>query len=449
MKYLLTLIAVVFVASAVSAQTSIENSGTRLPQAEGEGWYKQQSGTTARLDRVYFFNRDSGWAYANGVQYKTTNGGTTWEFIPIPSTYSIQYFLNFDTAIASSGRYIKYTTDAGVSWSDTIYVDVGRQAIGPLHAFTLDSIFTFAESDEWSYTTNRGKTWVNVRQHVPGVDQTERLLFENSTVGYVTGGLASCIPPPFPVSSGIAKTTDGGKSWNAICTENKIKSPVEDLYGMWAKGDFIVLVGDYNFIAVSHNGGINWDTISTWPRYEVYFGVNFPTSSTGYICGSSGIILKTTDSGFTWQKQRSTIEQGIDTGISIFLYDVVFVDSLNGWAAGEGGTILRTMNGGQTWVRQSPPLIDILQSAVVIIAPCRYELRYRLPESERVTIELYNVSGVLVRTLIHDDMQAQGDYKIQIPTGGLASGTYFYRIRTDNYQVSGSCIICPSYGAMW
>ena len=38
-----------------------------------------------------------------------------------------------------------------------------------------------------------------------------------------------------------------------------------------------------------------------------------------------------------------------DSGVSVDLQDVYFVDKNHGWAVGDSGTIIATMDGGNTW----------------------------------------------------------------------------------------------------
>ncbi len=434
----LLICALLITAGSSYSQPHIEQGGTppHLPQAEGEGWYKQKSGTAARLDRVYFFNRDSGWAVGSGVWYKTTNGGNNWEFVPTPYDCIVADILNFKTAIATSGKYIKYTTDAGITWSDTIFVNIGAPTMGPLHAFSLDTIFTFVASREWAKTTDRGKTWTITQRYMPEVDGIHRVFFENSRVGYVTGGLGLCVPTPNPVFSGISKTTDGGKTWNSICTENIIKPPVEDLWGVWAKGDFIILVGDKKCIAVTRNGGINWDTVTTNIQNTQFLGVTFPTSLKGYISGNKGTILTTNDGGISWERQKTTVGYPTDTSENIPLNDIAFVDTLNGWACGYGGTILHTFNGGKTWIKQHLP-----QPLTTSVSPepfsLRTSIRYELPEASSVKIRIYNTLGKELEVLDSHGIIESGTHTMEFDGSRYPEGTFYYQIETDCYNGSG------------
>ncbi|MBI1806339.1 MAG: hypothetical protein HYR76_04730 [Ignavibacteria bacterium] len=69
------------------------------------------------------------------------------------------------------------------------------------------------------------------------------------------------------------------------------------------------------------------------------------TSSQGWCCGASGLILNTTDSGQTWHIQN--------TGVQSTLRAIQFLDASTGWCVGDDGAILTTTNGGSTWGNQS------------------------------------------------------------------------------------------------
>ncbi|MDH5186466.1 MAG: YCF48-related protein [candidate division WOR-3 bacterium] len=75
--------------------------------------------------------------------------------------------------------------------------------------------------------------------------------------------------------------------------------------------------------------------------------VFFPSDTlTGYICGDSGIILKTTNSGNQWTRQTTPVTTKLNA--IYFLGDT-------GWVVGSELTVLSTTNGGGTWSGSSTP----------------------------------------------------------------------------------------------
>jgi phosphatidylserine/phosphatidylglycerophosphate/cardiolipin synthase-like enzyme len=57
----------------------------------------------------------------------------------------------------------------------------------------------------------------------------------------------------------------------------------------------------------------------------------------------------------------------------------------------------------------------------------RTSFGYSLPTRQRVELRLYDVGGREVRTLVNQ-MQAPGNYRVELRVGSLASGVYFYRL---------------------
>jgi hypothetical protein len=81
-------------------------------------------------------------------------------------------------------------------------------------------------------------------------------------------------------------------------------------------------------------------------------GVKFVNPTEGWIAGTAGTILHTTNRGNSWTPQTSgTIED---------LTRLAFITSTRGWVVGANGTILRTIDGGTTWTPQTSPTVQNL-----------------------------------------------------------------------------------------
>jgi photosystem II stability/assembly factor-like uncharacterized protein len=77
-----------------------------------------------------------------------------------------------------------------------------------------------------------------------------------------------------------------------------------------------------------------------------YYGVKFTNSSTGYVVGSEGTIIKTTNAGFNFYNLTS--------GTTVQLEDIFFVNQSTGYIVGSGGIILKTTNEGNIWTTLYP-----------------------------------------------------------------------------------------------
>jgi hypothetical protein len=62
-------------------------------------------------------------------------------------------------------------------------------------------------------------------------------------------------------------------------------------------------------------------------------------------------------------------------------------------------------------------------------------IEYTVPKAGFVTLNVYNILGELVKTLVNMD-QNTGSYKVIFNARDLPSGIYFYEISTDNFRQS-------------
>lgn len=87
---------------------------------------------------------------------------------------------------------------------------------------------------------------------------------------------------------------------------------------------------------------------------------SFVDSLTGWVCGDSGLIMKTSNGGQNWIKQNSNSEA--------FLHDIFFLNKRLGWALGwnifnpqppYGTFFLKTTNGGIDWDTSFFPMENV------------------------------------------------------------------------------------------
>jgi photosystem II stability/assembly factor-like uncharacterized protein len=148
--------------------------------------------------------------------------------------------------------------------------------------------------------------------------------FLNSNTGWVCTG-----------NGYVVKTTNGGTNWTAI--------PVQPDRNFLAIHFFDsntgFVIGTKNFKTT--NGGSNWTQFSFPVILSLYNSLSFIDNSTGWVCGNSGHVFKTTDAGNSWVQQNS--------GTSIQLNSIFFLNNLTGWAAGDNGGLVKTTDGGNNW----------------------------------------------------------------------------------------------------
>ena len=62
------------------------------------------------------------------------------------------------------------------------------------------------------------------------------------------------------------------------------------------------------------------------------------------------------------------------------------------------------------------------------------KISYSIPESDYVSLKVYNLLGKEVQTLV-DEFQIANTYSVMFNAGDLSSGIYFYKLQLGNHMV--------------
>lgn len=90
--------------------------------------------------------------------------------------------------------------------------------------------------------------------------------------------------------------------------------------------------------------------------------IYFSDSSNGWILGwnsSGSIILRSADSGKTWNKAYST---------NLGLNGMAVISNIEGWAVGKDGLVLHTVDGGKTWTKRASGTTETLTAVQTVRA---------------------------------------------------------------------------------
>jgi hypothetical protein len=138
-------------------------------------------------------------------------------------------------------------------------------------------------------------------------------------------------------------------------------------------------------------------------------------------------LIYSLDSGQTWT-QVSTPDNAV-------ILDMIFPDSLHGFAVGREGAI----------IKYKPPVISVVNAhnfsipedyAVVQNYPNPFNpstiIKYSIPTDGFVKLAVYNLLGEEVALLV-STQQKGGRYEVEFNASSLVSGTYIYRIESNNF----------------
>ena len=270
----------------------------------GQHWQQQASGVDCNLQGVCFLNAQLGWAVGglthpythigNGVVLMTYDGGQTWKHNPkllLPALRRIGFF------------------DPRQGWAIAC-----RSAMYPGGLFA---------------TNDGGRSW----QPLPGSDADWTAAdFLDPRHGLVAGRNGSLAI----LRGGELESLAAGSVELRSFARARLLSPT----AAW-------LVGEGGLVQNTSLANPVPQNSPNLPKAARHFdfaalAVRGPKC---WIAGSPGTrVFHTADAGRTWSV--------FDTGTTLPLRAMTFVDDQRGWAAGELGTILATSDGGRTWQTQ-------------------------------------------------------------------------------------------------
>ena len=413
MKIIFAFFFAAFFAGSAFAQDQSQSKPAQ-PQSPPQGWYQQSSSVSHTLRINYSKNRDSVWA----SEIFTTDGGNFWT--AYPSGVDVVGFINsFGYGYSPKGNgWISITTNGGQSWNDD---STGFEFAGSFYFSTPHQGFCFETTNgdqRIARTIDGGKSWVVDTKDIVG--QIAGFISFDSLHAIAAGTNYQDTNPPFTFGTGIFYTSDGGITWKFTQKTPTANSSLQPVLAF--DSATVYFIGETRGIYKSTNRGYTLQDLPIKFAAESASATNV-NNITGV--GLSGDIYRTFD-GVTWVKQNS--------GTTVDLYGVSFVDSTTGWAVGDAGTILHTTNAGYSWVKQQITINTLNPQTHPNPANSTLTLGFTLPIPQHVTIAILDLTGDQVLSPVSDVMETSGTQFLPIDVHALASGTYMLRIQTEKYR---------------
>ncbi len=310
----------------------------------GQGWYDLALEASPT-------NRNE--IYTGGVNmWKSTNGGaslyaiTNWWNVSgsigfvHADIHSIDYYGN--TLYCGSDGGIFRSTNNGTSWTDLTngmqisqYYRLGASAIdaGTILAGAQDNGTTLLKNNVWT--------------HPKGGDGMECIAdWSNTNIMYASSQNGS-----------IAKSTDGGNSFNTISNSIGQAGAWVTPYTQDPINSNTIYIG-YNDVWKSTNGGNTWNTISSFSAPLLKSLVVAPSNNNVIYAANDNSIKKTTNGGGTWTDITTGLPANAITYISVHnLNPSILWVSLSGFNNGQ--KVYKSINGGATWTNVSGNLPNL------------------------------------------------------------------------------------------
>jgi photosystem II stability/assembly factor-like uncharacterized protein len=309
-------------------------------------WIAQQSGIEATLSDVVMLDSVTAIAVGrNGSILRTEDAGETWIDMSLPLAYggfwnAVSFFdFNHGMIVGDSG-IVFTTSDAGKGWNWHRIPD-NRKCFSALG--TGPGRFYVGTDSGWIYKTlDMGATWTSEKIS----NWQIRTLF--AWRGVYVMGLPVYALTPFSLCS---STEFPEGSWKETVLPEFQGLGSEGFDAEFSKGGgpgYIVGVqGDFRSApAILKNATSDtvWkSTGSGILRDGEFYGVSAPSEKTVYVCGSNGMMYKSSDAGGTWIDQTVTTRRSIRA--------VFFLNETRGFAVGDSGLILYSANNSSTGVQ--------------------------------------------------------------------------------------------------
>ena len=350
-----------------------------------------------------------------GHVFRSFNNGTSWDTLQVPPAGELFETITFkdaDTALiggfGSTSIFLR-SVDAGHSWAyfledttttgiaDMVFLD-GRRGFAAgydtAQFYSGNCYYTEDGGNSWSQQTTDTGTCLDTL----GLDYID---FVDVQTGYA---VSNFVPHKY-----LLKTTDTGKHWNIIHTQDGIGG----VYFWNVLNGIMVAQGGHIF--KTSDGGMNWVPKPS-PVTVPLFSVSFINSNIGFAVGGGGTVIKSVDGGETWTTETSSVTQP--------LFRVKCFNG-RGYACGDGGTIVRSE--------------AVLEANTI---PLNYQLNvYPNPASSILNIS--STTGQYFKTLAATLMDINGriistakteQKLIRMDIKDLPSGTYTIIVNADGRE---------------
>jgi len=397
-------------------------------------WTLQTSPVTTDLNSICIVNQTTVYICGSSNKVlKTTNGGTNWIILNngITSGQGLHTIFAANTNVAVTGSdngTLWRTTDGGQNWN-AIVPAPASPFINAVHFFNSTTGFAVGNPSggTWKmwYTTNAGANWTS--HPAPPPAGGSEAGWNNSYFALDTGN--------------IMWGTNANRIWKgslrgpfvSISLPGTLNSP-----GIWfsnANTGVIIANNGVSSLPVlrTTNGGTNWYATSFTPS-----GIGNSvrgTFNTGYLwIASDNKVYRSTDCGLSFSQQTISL--------SVSANCLAFEAQGLGWLVALTGKIYKYLDpwqGLNTTGEDIPLDYELEQNYPNPFNPVTI-IKYSILKSSNVKITVYNILGHEVKTLVNT-YKNTGRYSVVLDASDLASGIYFYEIKTGIFRDSKKMIM--------
>ena len=230
--------------------------------------------------------------------------------------------------ICGYGGLFKKTTNGGTNWTNLSFPST-QFNLNAVHFFNANTGLLASDSDTIYRTVNGTQNW-SEKIYI-GINVFDFQFFD-SLNGYASG------------TNRFAKTTNGGLNW----TVSTIQSSGQIFFLNQNTGWTLANITAGSNILKSTDSGSSWQIQHSTSDFRIIYDIFFLDENTGYTSGYRHNILKTTNGGINWTSQN-------DESSAQGLYSIYFINANSGWTVGDFYSTVNTStyyttNGGTNWM---------------------------------------------------------------------------------------------------
>jgi len=359
--------------------------GVFLSTDDGATWDSITNGMTYGF-RCAALGVNKGYIFAGtfgGGIYRSSDNGNHWTAINTGLSnigYLVTSFAFIDTNIFAGEYYgggVFVSSDNGDDW---IPMDQGLTH-DTVNALAVNGTNIFAGTDSGVYlSTNYGMNWTPINEGLTyRYIQSLAVLDSNLFVG--------------TYSEGIFRSTNYGENWSS--PQKGLSDTDRYVYAMTIIGTNIFVGTHGGGVILSTDSGANWHTVNVGLNY--FKDINALSIKGNYLFAGDNY-------GNVWRRPLSEMTTAVNK------------QSQNGM-----------------------PLLA-LQKNFPNPFTTTTTITFSLPESEPVTLRVYNSIGEEITTLINGNL-AEGTHNVIFHGENLQSGIYFYRLTAGENVLNGEMAI--------
>lgn len=306
--------------------------------------------TKEDLFGINFIDNDNGFAVGNsGTIIKTVNGGKSWDIVYTNTSIYYKCVLMVDAnmvLVAGEGGTIIKTENGGGSWSQ-VNTDT-RSTINKIFFYNTNLGFAIGTNGCILKTTDKGNSWQKIDLGL--TDVITDIYFTDENTGYTTS------------NNKILKTIDGGQTWSPL---NHNQSNTISFYAIdFTDSNNGYISGTNGILIKTTDAGNSWTNCTTGTSYPLT-NLTFTSAQIGYAGTNYGYLYRTTNAGNSWS--------ALTTSSSNYTY---CINDTTLYLVGSSGSILKTINAGLTWTSTPNRNVSDLNSAYFIDADTAYTCGY-------------------------------------------------------------------------